>query len=414
MRLYDGQMSSATSTGASQAQEVMDLEREFLLQNYARYPLVLDRGQGCYVYDVDGNRYLDFIAGIGVNALGHAHPRILKVITEQAGLLIHSSNLYYHRFQGPLAKRLAEVSGLKRSFFANSGTEAMEGALKMVRAHGNKISPEKTEILSLENSFHGRTLGALSITGQPKYRHDFEPLLPGVRFLPQNDLGALERAFTGRTAGIVIEWIQGEGGILPISLEYGRKARELADRYDALLVFDEIQCGVGQPGTWFGYQLANPVVLPDIMVAAKPLACGLPLGVIVANERAASAIGLGMHGSTFGGSALACRVALEFFEIMETLLPEIRRVGDYFRASLRELAGKYPFIREVRGNGLMIGLDMTVPGKQMVLDAQARGLLINCTHDTVLRFLPPYIVTEKEVDQAVTILDGIFAAQASQ
>lgn len=392
----------------------MDLEREFLLQNYARYPLVLDRGQGCYVYDVDGNRYLDFIAGIGVNALGHAHPRILKVITEQAGLLIHSSNLYYHRFQGLLAKRLAEVSGLKRSFFANSGTEAMEGALKMVKAHGNKISPEKIEILSIENSFHGRTLGALSITGQAKYRHDFEPLLPGVQFLPQNDLAALERAFTGRTAGIVIEWIQGEGGILPISLEYGRKARELADRYDALLVFDEIQCGVGRPGTWFGYQLANPVVLPDIMVAAKPLACGLPLGVIVANERAASAIALGMHGSTFGGSALACRVALEFFEIMETLLPAIRRVGDYFRARLRELAGKYAFIREVRGNGLMIGLDMSVPGKQMVLDAQARGLLINCTHDTVLRFLPPYIVTEKEVDQAVTILDGIFAAQPSQ
>jgi acetylornithine/N-succinyldiaminopimelate aminotransferase len=407
-------MSSATSTVTSQAQGIMDLEREFLLQNYARYPLVLDRGEGCYVYDVDGNRYLDFIAGIGVNALGHAHPRIVKVITEQAGLLIHSSNLYYHRFQGPLAKRLAEVSGLKRSFFANSGTEAMEGALKMVRAHGNKISPDKFEILSIENSFHGRTLGALSITGQPKYRRDFEPLLPGVRFLPQNDLAALERAFTGRTAGIVIEWIQGEGGILPISVEYGRKARELADRHDALLIFDEIQCGVGRPGTWFGYQLANPGVLPDIMVAAKPLACGLPLGVIVANERAASAIDLGMHGSTFGGSALACRVALEFFEIMETLLPAIRRVGDYFRARLRELAGKYAFIREVRGNGLMVGLDMSVAGKQMVLDAQARGLLINCTHDTVLRFLPPYIVTEKEVDEALIILDSIFAAQPSQ
>src|ERR1700681_489237 len=300
---------------ASAAQSTMDLEREYLLQNYARYPLVLGRGQGCYVYDVDGNRYLDFIAGIGVNALGHAHPRILKVVTEQAGLLIHSSNLYYHRFQGPLAKRLAEVSGLKRSFFANSGTEAMEGALKMVRAHGNKISPEKIEILSLENSFHGRTLGALSITGQAKYRADFEPLLSGVRFLPQNDLAALEQASTERTAGIVIEWIQGEGGILPISTEYGRKARELADRYDALLVFDEIQCGVGRPGTWFGYQLANPVVLPDIMVAAKPLACGVALRGVVANERAAAAIDLGMHGSTFGGSALACRVALEFFEI---------------------------------------------------------------------------------------------------
>lgn len=407
-------MRSATSTGVSEAQQVMDLEREFLVQNYSRYPLVLERGDGCNVYDVDGNRYLDFIAGIGVNALGHAHPRIVNVIREQAGLLIHSSNLYYHRFQGALAKRLAEASGLQRSFFANSGTEAMEGALKMVRAHGNKISPEKIEIVSLDNSFHGRTLGALSVTGQPKYRHDFEPLVPGVRFVPQNDIAALEQVCSQRTAGIVIEWIQGEGGIFPISDEYGRKARELADRYDALLVFDEIQCGVGRPGTWFGYQLATPVVLPDVMVAAKPLACGLPLGVIVANEKAAAAIGTGMHGSTFGGSALACRVALEFFDILDALLPSIRRVGGYFRERLEELARKYAFIREVRARGLMVGADLSVPGKQMVADAQARGLLINCTHDTVLRFLPPYIITEKEVDEAIRILDGIFAAQPSQ
>jgi len=414
MRLYDGRMSSASSTDVTAAQQVIEREREFLVQNYSRYPLVLERGEGCYVYDVEGNRYLDFIAGIGVNALGHAHPRIVNVIREQAGLLIHSSNLYYHRFQGALAQRLAQVSGLKRSFFANSGTEAMEGALKMVRAHGNKISPEKIQILSLENSFHGRTLGALSVTGQPKYRHDFEPLIPGVTFLPQNDVAALERACSERTAGIVIEWIQGEGGIFPVSDEYGRKARELAERYDALLVFDEIQCGVGRPGTWFAYQLANPAVLPDVMVAAKPLACGLPLGVIVANEKAAAAIGAGMHGSTFGGSALACRVALEFFEILDELLPSIRRVGDYFRGRLEELGRKYDFVREVRARGLMLGLDLKVPGKQIVLDAQARRLLINCTHDTVLRFLPPYIVTENEVDEAVGILDGIFAAQPSQ
>src|SRR5690242_11296765 len=211
MKLYDGLMSSATSTpetatGATDAQKIIDLEREFLLQNYARYPLVLDRGEGCYVYDVDGKRYLDFIAGIGVNALGHAHPRIIQVIREQAGLLIHSSNLYYHRYQGALAKKLAEVSGLKRSFFANSGTEAMEGALKMARAHGRKISTEKFQILSLDNSFHGRTFGALSITGQAKYRHDFEPMLEGVTFLPPNDLSPLEQAFNARTAAIVIEW----------------------------------------------------------------------------------------------------------------------------------------------------------------------------------------------------------------
>ena len=389
----------------------MDLEREYLLQNYARYPLTLHRGKGAYVYDLEGKRYLDFIAGIGVNALGHAHPRIVKVIRQQAALLIHCSNLYYHEFQGPLAKKLAQVSGLQRTFFCNSGTEAMEGALKMVRAHGNKIDPAKIEIVSVDNSFHGRTLGALSITGQPKYRKDFEPLLAGVRFVPQGDAAALESAVNERTAGIVIEWTQGEGGIFPISTEYARKARELADRHNALLVFDEIQCGVGRPGKYFSYQLADPVVLPDVMVAAKPLACGLPLGAIVANERAAASIGAGMHGSTFGGSALACRVALEFFDILEELLPSIERVGGYFRSVLGDLARKHSFVKEVRGRGLMIGMELEIPGKQLVLDAMTKGLLINCTHDTVLRFLPPYIITEKEVDSAVKTLGKLFSKQ---
>jgi acetylornithine/N-succinyldiaminopimelate aminotransferase len=385
----------------------MDLEREYVLQNYARYPLVLHRGEGPRVWDVNGKQYLDFISGIGVNALGHDHPRITRVLEEQARLLIHSSNLYYHEYQGPLAQRIAKVSGLKRSFFCNSGTEAMEGALKMVRAHGNKRREDKFEIISLDNSFHGRTMGALSVTGQPKYRKDFEPLMPGVRFVTANDFEQLEAAFSERTAGIVIEWIQGEGGIFPISVEYAVRARELADRYDALLVFDEIQCGVGRAGTYFGYQLADPVVLPDVMVAAKPLACGLPLGVITANERAAVAIGPGMHGSTFGGSALSCRVALEFFEILDELMPQIRRVGEYFRAELRRLSVKHPRINEVRGAGLMIGAQLDGPGKQIVNDAMDRGLLINCTHDTVLRFLPPYIITEKDVDEAIGILDQV-------
>src|SRR5882724_9311984 len=323
-------MTASPVKASSASQSIMDLEREYLLQNYGRYPLALRRGKGAYVYDLDGKRYLDFIAGIGVNALGHAHPRIVKVIRQQAALLIHCSNLYYHEYQGALAKKLAQVSGLQRTFFCNSGTEAMEGALKMVRAHGNKIDSGKIEIVSVDNSFHGRTLGALSITGQPKYRTDFEPLLAGVRFVPQGDAAALEGAVNERTAGIVLEWIQGEGGIFPITSEYARKARELADRHNALLVFDEIQCGVGRPGKYFSYQLADPVVLPDVMVAAKPLACGLPLGAIVANERAAASIALGMHGSTFGGSALACRVALEFFEILDELLPSIERVGSYF------------------------------------------------------------------------------------
>lgn len=390
---------------ASLLDRLRALESEYLLQNYARYPVALHRGKGCYVYDTAGKRYLDFITGIGVNALGHAHPRLVRAIREQAALLLHSSNLYYSEYQGPLAERLAKISGLQRTFFCNSGAESIEGAMKMIRAHGRKINPEKYEIVSLDNSFHGRTLGALSITGQAKYRNDFEPLLPGARFVAPNDTAALEAAVSERTAGIVIEWVQGEGGIYPMSLEYARRARELADRYDALLVFDEIQCGVGRVGKYFAYQLAEPAILPDIMVAAKPLACGIPLGVIVANERAAKSIGAGMHGSTFGGGPLACRVALEFLDILEGLLPSIRESGEYFRFKLEELKTRYSIIREIRGYGLMVGVDLSIPGKQIVLDAMEQGLLLNCTHETVLRFLPPYIVSQPEIDRAVRILN---------
>jgi predicted acetylornithine/succinylornithine family transaminase len=398
-------MPSTAEPGAAQiAQGIMDLERQYLLQNYARYPIILHRGRGCLVFDVQGKRYLDLIAGIGVNALGHAHPRILRLLREQAGLLIHASNLYYHEYQGPLAKRLAEISGLQRSFFCNSGSEAMEAAIKMVRSHGGKIGPEKYEIVSLDNSFHGRTMGAISVTGQPKYRKDFEPLLAGVKFVPPNDMAALEEAIGPRTAGVILEWIQGEGGIRPLTHEYVAKAKALAARHNALVVFDEIQCGVGRPGKYFAYQLADPVILPDIAVAAKPLACGLPLGVLIANQKAAATIGAGMHGTTFGGGPLACRVALECLEIIGELLPSIFRLGGDFRMQLSEMARHFGFIREIRGCGLMIGMELDKPGKQIVLDAMAEGLLINCTHDTVLRFLPPYIITDEEIDRAMKIL----------
>ena len=400
---------SESGAEAYSAAEIEDLERQYLLQNYARYPLVLERGDGPWLWDVEGKRYLDFIAGIGVNALGHNHPRVTEIIRDQAGRLIHSSNLYYHRYQGPLAKKLSEVSGLQRSFFTNSGTESMEGAIKMIRAHGRRIHPEKFEIIALDNSFHGRSMGSLSITGQPKYRKDFEPLLPGVRFVPINDFDALEAAFSERTAGIVIEWVQGEGGVFPICNGFGKRARELADRYDALLVFDEIQCGVGRTGKYFAYQLAPEPVMPDIMVAAKPLACGLPLGVICTNERAASSIGPGMHGTTFGGSALCCRVALEFFDILDELLPAIDRLGVYFRERLREMALPFPFVTQVRGYGLMVGVQLSIPGKDIVTTAMQRGLLINCTHETVIRMLPPYIVTQEEIDRALSILDSCFS-----
>jgi predicted acetylornithine/succinylornithine family transaminase len=401
---------SATPETASVSSltQVQQLEEQYLLQSYARYPLLLERGRGCYVYDSEGNRYLDLISGIGVNSLGYAHPRITKIIRQQAGLLIHASNLYYHQYQGRLAERIAKASGLQRSFFCNSGAEAMEGGLKVIKAHGHGIHPEKFEIIALEGSFHGRSLGAVSVTGQPKYRKDFEPLIPGVRFIPRNDAAALEQVASDKTAGILLEFIQGEGGIFPMSETFVRKAREIADRHNALLLFDEIQCGVGRPGTYFAYQLLEPQVLPDIMVAAKPMACGLPLGVITANEKAASVIKPGMHGSTYGGGPLACRVALEFFDILDELLPSIASVGGYFRMKLTELARRHSFVKEIRGQGLMIGVDLDFPGKQLVLDGMKEGLLFNCTSETVLRFLPPYILTEQDVDRAMSALTKLF------
>jgi acetylornithine/succinyldiaminopimelate/putrescine aminotransferase len=299
------------------------------------------------------------------------------------------------------------MSGLARAFFCNTGTEAVEGALKMARSHGHGIDPEKFEIIALENSFHGRSMGALSVTGQPKYRKDFEPLMPGVKFVTANDIAGLEAAVNGRTAGIIMELIQGEGGIHPLTHDFVAAARRLADQHNALLIADETQCGVGRPGTYFAYQRSSPVILPDVVVAAKPVACGIPLGFILANEKAAAAIRPGMHGTTFGGGPLACRVALEFLEMLDELLPAIQRVGGYFHVRLNELARKHSVIKEVRGFGLMLGVELNVSGKQYNLDAMAEGLLINCTHDTVLRFLPAYIVTEKEVDQAIKILGKV-------
>ncbi len=389
--------------------EVMELEKLHLLQNYARYPLVLSHGEGTRLFDTEGRSYLDLISGIGVNALGHNHPRITKVIQEQAARLIHTSNLYYHRFQGPLANRIAAASGLDRVFFGNTGTEVVEGALKMARAHGTKIHPDKFEVISLENSFHGRTLGALSVTGQPKYRKDFEPLLPGVKFVSKNDCAALEAAFSDRTSAFIVEVIQGEGGIFPVCRNYLARARELCTQHNALLIFDETQCGVGRPGTFFAYQNMDPIILPDVMVAAKPIACGLPLGFIAATEAAAAAISPGMHGSTFGGGPLSCRVALEFFDILDELLPQMRRVGAHFRTRLLELKDKYEAVHQVRGQGLMLGMEMKQPCNEMVTAAMSEGLLINCTHDTTLRFLPPYIITEAEVDEAVAILDKLLS-----
>jgi predicted acetylornithine/succinylornithine family transaminase len=395
-----------TSTGSS-ATPVMELEKRHLLQNYARYPILLERGEGCYVFDSDGRRYLDLLSGIGVNALGHNHPLFVEAISEQAGLLLHTSNLYYHRYQGPLAQRLCQASGLDRVFFCNSGAEAIEAAIKAIHSHGRRIAPSKFEILSLLDSFHGRTMGALSLTGQEKYRRDFEPLVPGVHFIPRNDFDALEAAVGPNTAGIVLEGIQGEGGIHPICGKFVHRARELASKHDALLVFDEIQCGVGRTGTYFQFQMIAPAVLPDILVTAKPISCGLPLGTVMLNERAAAAIDPGMHGTTFGGGPLACRVALDFMDHLDGLLPHIRDVGGYFLNRLHDLSFRMPIIQEVRGAGLMLGVELNRPCKPIVTMAMDEGVLLNVTHDSVIRMLPPFILSHSQVDDAMAVLERV-------
>jgi acetylornithine/N-succinyldiaminopimelate aminotransferase len=385
---------------------VVRSEQELLLPTYDRQRVLFTRGRGVYLWDSEGKRYLDFLSGLGVNALGHAHPAIQTVLKRQAGRLIHVSNLFYHEYQAELAKRLTKISSLDKAFFCNSGTEAWEGALKLARAlaRGENSNGHKAKwrILALENSFHGRTFGSLATTGQAKYRHPFAPLLPGVGFVAFNDVEDLKRQFDGSVCAICLETIQGEGGIYPVSPEFLRTARELTERTGALLIIDEIQCGLGRTGKYFAYQHYG--VKPDIVTVAKPLAAGLPLGAILTTNRVASGMHPGMHGTTFGGGPLACRVALEFLDILDELLPAIQRVGGYFHVSLGELARKHGFVKEVRGVGMMLGVELAIPGKQIVLDAMAAGLLINCTHDTVLRFLPPYIVTEKEVDRAVRIL----------
>lgn len=399
---------SSTPAEKSPAEAVIELEKQYLVQNYARYPVVLHRGKGCVLYDVNGKKYLDLVSGIGVNALGHAHPRILKVLKQQAGLLIHCSNLYYHEYQAPLAKRLAEITGLQRTFFCNSGAEAVEAGLKMIRAYGRRQRPEKHEIVALEGSFHGRTMGSVSVTGQTKYRDRFEPLLPGVKFVPRNDATALEAAVNENTAGIVMEVIQGEGGVRMAEEAFVRKARELADRHNALLLFDEIQCGVGRTGKYCSYQLFDPPVMPDIVALAKPLACGLPLGAAVANEKAAAGLEKSTHGSTFGGGALACRVALEFLDILEELLPRIYQLAGYFKVELQELSRHYLFIREIRCYGLMIAVELEIPAAMLVQEALENGLLINAVQEKTIRLLPPYVMSDQEVDRAIRLLEKAF------
>ena len=389
---------------------VVRSEEKLLLPTYDRHRVLFEKGRGVYLWDSRGNRYLDFLSGIGVNALGQAHPAIQKILKRQAGRLIHVSNLFFHEYQAELAKRLTRISGLDRAFFSNSGTEAWEGALKLARIYARTKNTNghrpKWRILALDNSFHGRTFGSLATTGQAKYRDPFVPLLPGVGFVRFNDVEDLKHQFDAGVCAICVETIQGEGGICPVSPEFLQMARKLTESNDALLILDEIQCGLGRTGRYFAYQHYG--VQPDIVTVAKPLAAGLPLGAILTTNRVAMSMQRGMHGTTFGGGPLACAVAIEFLRLLDELLDHVGHVGSYFQEQLEGLKARHDCIREVRGMGLMLGLELESAdtAKKMVSVLLQNGILINRTHETVLRFLPPYIIREKHVDEVIRALDS--------
>lgn len=394
---------------------VSQMESKLLLATYQRQPVLLVRGQGVHLWDSTGKKYLDFLSGIGVNALGHNHPAIQRVIKRQAGRLIHTSNIFFHEYQSELARRLTEISGLDRAFFCNSGTEACEGALKLARAFAQMNNRNghraKWRILAMENSFHGRTFGALAMTGQKKYRTPFAPLIPGVQFVKFNDMDDLEQKFDSSVCAVCIETIQGEGGVQPVQPEFLALARRLTARSGALLLLDEIQCGLGRTGRHFAYQHYG--VLPDVVTIAKPLAAGLPLGGILSTERVAACMHPGLHGTTFGGGPLACAVALEFLRQEQRLLKHIGAMGEYFHAALQALDRKHSSIQDVRGAGLMQAVELDSPdlAKAVAGKLLEAGIIINRTHETVLRFLPPYIIQKKHVDRVVEALDLALSAK---
>jgi acetylornithine/N-succinyldiaminopimelate aminotransferase len=397
---------------------VIRSEEKLLVPTYDRHKILFEKGRGVYLWDSRGDRYLDFLSGIGVNALGHAHPAIQATLKRQAGRLIHVSNLFFHEYQSELAKRLTKISGMDRVFFCNSGTEAWEGALKLARMYARSKSANgqkpKWRILALDNSFHGRTFGSLATTGQAKYRDPFVPLLPGVSFVRFNDLEDLKHQFDASVCAICLETIQGEGGICPVNPEFLQFARKLSKSNDALLILDEIQSGLGRTGRYFAYQHYG--VRPDIVTVAKPLAAGLPLGAILTTDQVAGSMKRGMHGTTFGGGPLACAVAIEFLRVLDEQLDHVREIGDYFHQKLDALKTRHGCIREVRGMGLMLGmeLDSADTAKAVVTNLLQNKILINRTHETVLRFLPPYIIQKRHVDEVVRALDSALSSSASK
>ena len=400
-------------------EEIRAAEQRLLLSTYDRSPVLFVDGEGVYIQDENGTKYLDLLSGIGVNALGYNHPAIVDTIARQSRALIHTSNLYYHEGQAELAMRLTERTGLDRAFFANTGTEAWEGALKLARAYAGLRRSEGAQIgtkfFALEQSFHGRTFGAMSTTFKAKYREPFGPVVPGVEFVRFNDVSDLRAKFSSDVCAILVEAIQGEGGIRPLTREFFAESRALASSTSALLIVDEIQSGMGRTGKWCAYQHYG--IHPDVTTFAKPLAGGLPLGAVMCTEEVARVMHAGMHGTTFGGGPLACAVGIAVIDTIEKegLLAHATEVGDYFQESLRSLAVRHEAIVNVRGKGLMIAaeLDSAELAKLTVAEMMKRHILINCTSDTMLRFLPPYILERAHVNTAIAALDEILTVNAA-
>ncbi len=394
-------------------------EKKLLLHTYERNPYLFVGGKGAYLRDENGDEYLDLLSGIGVCALGYAHPAIEKAIQEQSQRLIHTSNLFYHEGTATLALLLTEISGLDRVFFCNSGTEAWEAALKLARAHSSRLRAAGkrigTRFLALEHSFHGRTMGSVATTHKEKYRAPFAPVMPDVEFVRFNDVADLRKKFSKDVCGICIETIQGEGGIHPVSKEFFAAARELCDSTGALLLADEIQSGLGRTGKWFAYQHYG--IKPDVTTLAKPIAGGIPMGAMLCTENAALAFTPGIHGTTFGGGPLACAVAMAVINTIqhEDVLTHIREVGDYFKTELHKLAARRECIVDVRGLGFMLGVELSSAELAQTVAAQMmeRKIIINRTSETVLRFLPPYILEQKHVDIAIRTLDELLKASTS-
>jgi acetylornithine aminotransferase/acetylornithine/N-succinyldiaminopimelate aminotransferase len=399
--------------------QIRAAEAKLLLSTYERNPILFVGGEGVHIVDEQGDRYLDLLSGIGVNALGYGNPVIEETIARQSKALIHTSNLFFHEGQAELALRLTERTGLDRAFFANTGTEAWEGAMKMARAYaGLQRSEGKqigTKFLALEQSFHGRTFGAMSTTYKAKYREPFGPVVPGVEFVRFNDIEDLRAHFSNDVCAILLEAVQGEGGVRPLTQEFFAEARALADSTGALLIVDEIQSGMGRTGKWCAYQHYG--IQPDITTLAKPLAGGIPMGAVLCTEAVARAFHPGMHGTTFGGGPLACAVAIAVIDTIEKdgLLAHATEVGDYFQDQLRVLAKRHQAIVDVRGKGLMLAaeLDSADLAKLTVAEMLKRHIVINCTSDTVLRFLPPYILQREHVDTTIAALDEIFTQHSA-